>query len=648
MTLFLPFFFTLVQVGALSCAFVRGHARERDECMISLCTFGKLIFAGKNNTKKAAKAFKRVLDHTCLRAILSRFHHFNEHGGAFVRMNGSIIHFERACLVGIFADLPAAMKLTLTGSSCNTCFLPRDRMAEPNASASLRTWDNMKLAKSEYLARIASGETATTVLDEAKKYGVDCYVKSAFAIPRSGINPIGPDPNFDNPWANCPPVFLHGMESGTLMKVPETTLNYIIARAASNNISATKACRDVDAYCAKVYVANARNSNIEIGSMALLPLPHGITSHILVGKSLDGNVRASVARLMHMYVATCDMFNAYEQQQHCKMYEIVWRCREMMWWPLHRCRLDEVQALLLDMDQNLVKYMLPYSKSGCQSEKHHQWAHYCFHRKNTGCTAKEYAFERSYAVGHKKQIQFTNRAKTKALQTSAKHWFRNGVHRLAVHLQIHEPCEDELPAFRTDHLPRAVPAANFRWTSPAIKRTMETKANAMNPPLVLVMASTTLHVTLKNRLTQPGKKGRLVPVVFRAEYFGKQRWVDDIRVQYRDDDNVPAVGFARCLGFFADVEGSNYVGIQWYKICGRQSLQRIARMTKVELMESYQYVPVGSILNGALIVPTAIDPAPGYTQQCWVIQSHRESASIKRLNDQHCINMSYLNSKTGT
>ena len=162
---------------------------------------------------------------------------------------------------------------------------------------------------------------------------------------------------------------------------------------------------------------------------------------------------------------------------------------------------------------------------------------------------------------------------------------------------------------------------------------MKMKVNAMDPPLVLVMASTTLHVTLKNRLTQPGSRGRLVPVLLRAEYFSKQRWVDDIRVQYQVDDNVPAVGFARCLGFFADVEGSNYVGIQWYKMCGRQSLQRIARMTKVELMESYQYVPVGSILNGALIVPTAIHPAPGYTQQSWVIQSHRESASIERLKD---------------
>ena len=84
---------SMSQVGALSCTFIRGHARERDECMISLCTFGKLVFAGRNNGRKAAKMFKSFLDHTCLKAIMSRFNHFNEHGGAFVRMNDHLVHF---------------------------------------------------------------------------------------------------------------------------------------------------------------------------------------------------------------------------------------------------------------------------------------------------------------------------------------------------------------------------------------------------------------------------------------------------------------------------------------------------------------------------------------------------------------------------
>jgi hypothetical protein len=600
--------------------------------MISLCTFGKLVFAGKNNGKVAAKAFKSVLDHTCLKAIMSRFHDFNARGGAFVRMNNDLVHFERAALVGIFADLPAAMKLTLTGSSCNTCFLEKARMADPHASAPLRTWANMTHAREGFLRRIARGEPATTVLAEAKRIGVNCYVRSAFAIPSSGINPIGPSPHLDNVYAACPPVFLHGMEAGTLMKLAETTLQYIIRQAATVGVNATQACRDVDAYCAKVYRENSRNSNIEIGSMALLPQPHGITSHLLVGKSLDGHARSSVARLLHMYIATCNLFNDQQRHFHCEMYDLVWRCRELMTWPLHRCKLNEVQALLNDMDRNLIKYMLPFSPSGCRSEKHHQWAHYCFHRQNTGCSAKEYAFERSYAVGHKKQVQFTNKSSTKALQTSAKHWFRNGVHRLAVHLGIDPPEEDYSPLYRTDNLDKPSSPADFKWPSEELGRVMERKANAMDPPLVLNRASTTLHVTLKNRMTLPGKPGRLAPVTFRSNHFGKLRWVDNIKVQYRDDHDEPAVGFAKCLGFFGDDADNNYVAIQWYKICGRHPLQRVARMTKVELIENFQYVPVGSILNGALIVPLATPPDIGFPQQCWVIQSYREGAALDRVN----------------
>jgi hypothetical protein len=55
-------------------------------------------------------------------------------------------------------------------------------------------------------------------------------------------------------------------------------------------------------------------------------------------------------------------------------------------------------------------------------------------------------------------------------------------------------------------------------------------------------------------------------------------------------------------------------------------------MSKVELTDIYQYVPVASILNGALIVPLATEPLPGYPQQCWVIQSHRERVALTRRN----------------
>ena len=127
-------------------------------------------------------------------------------------------------------------------------------MAEAHATAPIRTWANMERAKSEFQARIAAGEAASTVCAEANRIGVNYAVRSAFAIPPSGINPIGPDPNLDNPWSCCPPVFLHGMEAGTLLKLAYCSLNYIIRESGRRGIKPTTTCRDVDAFCAKVYV----------------------------------------------------------------------------------------------------------------------------------------------------------------------------------------------------------------------------------------------------------------------------------------------------------------------------------------------------------------------------------------------------------
>jgi hypothetical protein len=121
-------------------------------------------------------------------------------------------------------------------------------------------------------------------------------------------------------------------------------------------------------------------------------------------------------------------------------------------------------------------------------------------------------------------------------------------------------------------------------------------------------------------------------IVLRAKPSGAQRWVDNIRIQYRDDANVSRVGFGKCLGFFGDAANNNHVAIQWYKICGRQPIDRVARMTKVELTDIFQYVPAASILNGAFMVPLATEPLPGYPHQFWVIQSHRESTSLTLRN----------------
>jgi hypothetical protein len=308
-------------VGALSCAFIRGNLRDRDEVMISLCTFGKLVFAGKNQGRKAAKNFKATLEHISLRAIVSRFDAFNAGGGALVPMNGSIIHFERAAIVAIYADLPAASKLCLTGSACNTCFLPKNQMADANAQEELRTWANMTAKKREFLDRVAAkeDETATTVLADAKRVGVNLHVRNAFKPKPGDLNVIGPDDDVDNPFAASPPAFLHGMESGTLMKLVFATLSHVVKAAVSHGITETAACRMLDKYCSEVYTNKPHNTNVELGSHALLPMPHGISGFILSHKTLDGNKRITMARLMHGFVASTTLLSPAQRRKHCLM-----------------------------------------------------------------------------------------------------------------------------------------------------------------------------------------------------------------------------------------------------------------------------------------------------------------------------------------
>jgi hypothetical protein len=73
------------------------------------------------------------------------------------------------------------------------------------------------------------------------------------------------------------------------------------------------------------------------------------------------------------------------------------------------------------------------------------------------------------------------------------------------------------------------------------------------------------------------------------------------------------IGFGKAIGFFMDAADAFHVGIQWYKIVGRQTINATTRMTKVELIEdSYDFVPAGSIRNGALLMPLATPPLVGH------------------------------------
>ena len=87
---------------------------------------------------------------------------------------------------------------------------------------------------------------------------------------------------------------------------------------------------------------------------------------------------------------------------------------------------------------------------------------------------------------------------------------------------------------------------------------------------------------------------------------------------------------AKRLVFFMDAADAFHVGMQWYKVVGRQTINATTRMTKVELIEdSHDFLPAGSIRNGAALMSLATPPLVGHPQQHHVTQSHREAVELR-------------------
>jgi hypothetical protein len=107
------------------------------------------------------KAFREALRHHQLKAIRTCFENFNLKGGAIVTLQtGKIVYFARAVLLAIYADHPAAVKCSLTGSACPACFTQRTVMSEAPGPTGLqlRTEQNMSNRRRRLLQQHDSGE----------------------------------------------------------------------------------------------------------------------------------------------------------------------------------------------------------------------------------------------------------------------------------------------------------------------------------------------------------------------------------------------------------------------------------------------------------------------------------------------------------
>ena len=236
--------------------FFRARARESTDAKVSFGTFPKVRFPAVNRDLDKVGLFLKRLRHSQLNAIYGCFTRFNNRGGAVVTLQtGTPLYLARAVVLAIYGDFPAARKITLTGSACVQCYIPKDNMAVDNGKPARepRTPRSMKKRKRILLLMSTTGTTAcrANAFKKARSSGVNLLVENGMHGADNDDNWVfGPDPELDNVYQNMPQVSLHGMDEGLTSK-----LNIGCLRAAIVELMATPgkikwskaaACRRID------------------------------------------------------------------------------------------------------------------------------------------------------------------------------------------------------------------------------------------------------------------------------------------------------------------------------------------------------------------------------------------------------------------
>jgi hypothetical protein len=150
-----------------------------------------------------------------------------------------------------------------------------------------------------------------------------------------------------------------------------------------------------------------------------------------------------------------------------------------------------------------------------------------------------------------------------------------------------------------------------------------------------IAVSDTMRIPLQNRSVEMGAVNRVEVLTLRArpKFFGKPRY-DNVKIlveiEPEPDGRNMEIAFGRCVAFYRDSAGDHFVGVHWYEKVGSKLIDRKARLAKVRPMKrslytSFDVMPVGAILNGALLVQDrGIRQRPQDPPQYWVRQSPRE------------------------
>jgi hypothetical protein len=176
----------------------------------------------------------------------------------------------------------------------------------------------------------------------------------------------------------------------------------------------------------------------------------------------------------------------------------------------------------------------------------------------------------------------------------------------------------------------------FEFESPAVQRLLAGKIVENATGMVFpVVVSDSMRIPIQNRCVPRGDNKRVITITLRAklQFFGKPRF-DNVRILMEGElhpcGRHQDILFARCLGFFRDKNDEHFVAVHYYKKVGRNLTDLKTRLTKVQpekpsLYASYDILPVGAILNGALLVQDrGTKQRIGDPPQFWVRQSPRE------------------------
>ncbi len=197
--------------------FFTRRARESTLAKASLGTFPNFNVPKVNRDRKVIKDFKKAYRAYFHSKIYECFLDFNRRGGAQCALqSGVTMHFEKAIILAIYADQPAATECTLTGSACPVCYTPRELMSQPGSFV-MRSPETMQ-TKRNFLLR-QSIHRPVPCRKMAAKLGIKLHLDNGW-IGGEGVNcPFGPNPIKDNIYQNIPQVMLHGMDEGLTKKL---------------------------------------------------------------------------------------------------------------------------------------------------------------------------------------------------------------------------------------------------------------------------------------------------------------------------------------------------------------------------------------------------------------------------------------------